>query len=130
MRNIAENGLMQVDKSIESAGTNIAEALDHSRAMESVGFNISQSLIIGFSVLSFGIIAASTLNGITKLHVFHVRNRYGKELKQIDKAISLTKSIEEETKMISYYRVQFFSTTAVVGVVVVGVLSAAFHRFQ
>ena len=115
---------------IESAGTKIAEGLDHSRALQSVGLNISQSLIISFGVLTFGIIASSTLNGINKLQLFHASSKYGKDLKQVDESVSLTQSIEEEKAMISYYWVRFVGTTATVGVAVVAVLGAAYHRLH
>ena len=96
-----------------------------------MGLNISQSLIISFGALTFGIIASSTLNGINKLQLFHARSsKYGKELKQVDKSVSLTQSIEEEKAMISYYWVRFVGTTATVGVAVVAVLGAAYHRLH
>lgn len=130
MKNIAEEGLKQAGKSIESAGTKIAEGLDHSRALESVGLNISQSLIISFGVLTIGVIASSALNGTNKLQLFHASSKYGKELKQGDKSVSLAQSIAEENVMISYYWVRFVGTTVAVGVAVVGFLSTAYRRLQ
>eukprot|EP01036_Dinobryon_divergens_P027454 gene27454-36230_t len=130
MKNIAEEGLKQAGKSIESAGTKIADGLDHSRALESVGLNISRSLIISFGVLTFGVIASSTLNSINKLQLFHAKSKYKKELKQVDKSVSLTQSIVEENIMNSYYWVRFVGTTATVGLAVAGILSAAFHRLK
>mmetsp|Transcript_28618 Transcript_28618/g.39364 ORF Transcript_28618/g.39364 Transcript_28618/m.39364 type:complete len:131 (+) Transcript_28618:66-458(+) len=130
MKNIAEEGLGQTGKSIESAGTKISEGLDHNRALESVGLNISQSLIISFSVLTFGVIASSYLNGVNKLQLLHASSKCGKELKQVDKSVSLNQSIEEENIMISYYWVRFVSATAAVGIATVGVLSIASRRLQ
>jgi hypothetical protein len=130
MKNMAEEGLKQAGKSIESAGTKIAEGLDYSRALQSVGLNISQSLIISFGVLTFGVVASSTMNGINKLQLFHTSSKYGKELKQVDKSVSLTQSIEEENVIISYYWARFVGTTAAVGVAVVAVLGVAYHRLH
>jgi hypothetical protein len=95
--------------------------------LESVGLNISQSLIISFGVLTIGVIASTALNGINKLQLFHTSSKYGKELKQVDKSVSLTQSIEDENIMISYYWVRFVGTTAAVGVAVVGVVSVAYY---
>jgi len=99
--------------------------------LEIVGLNISQSLIIiSFGVLTIGVIASTALNGINKLQLFHTSSKYGKELKQVDKSVSLTQSIEDEKIMISYYWVRFVGTTAAVGVAVVGVVSVAYYRLN
>jgi len=117
-------------KTIVSTGTKIAEGLNDSGSLESVGLNISQSLIISFGVLTIGVIASTALNGINKLQLFHTSCKYGKELKQVDKSVSLTQSIEDEKIMISYYWVRYVGTTAAVGVAVVGVVSVAYYRLN
>ena len=95
--------------------TKMAEGLDHSRALESVGINISRSLFF----LTFGIFATATIHEINQLHQLHAGHKYGKVLKQVEKNVDLTQSIEDDDKMILRY--WCVSTTFVAGAIISGV---------
>ena len=103
----------------------IAKSIDHNNSIESVGVNISNSLIAGFSVLTIGIIFSSFLSGVNNLHVGHTSQKYGKELlKQVDKSADLTNSIKEENKIISHYLEVYYITFGFG----IGIVSIAFFQ--
>ena len=113
MKSIGENGFKHASNAIESVGTKMAEGLEHSRALESVGINISRSLLF----LTFGIFVTATIHEINQLHQLHAGHKYGKVLKQVDKNVDLTESIEDDDKMI--FRYWCVSTTFVAGAIII-----------
>jgi hypothetical protein len=64
------------------------------------------------------------LSGLNNLHVGHTSQKYGKELKQVDKSADLTNSIKEENKFISHYRGVYYITFGFG----IGIVSIAFFR--
>jgi hypothetical protein len=119
-------GIKEIVKSIDH-NNSIESAVigfEHSKTLESVGVNISNSLIAGFSVLTIGILFSSFSSGINNLHVRHTSQKYGKELKQVDKSVDLTDSIKEENKFISHYRGVYYITFGFG----IGIVSIAFFR--
>ena len=108
------------NNSIESVGI----GFEHSKTLESVGVNISNSMIAGFSVLTIGILFSSFLSGLNNLQVGHTSQKYGKELKQVDKSTDLTNSIKEENKFISHYQGVYYITFGFS----IGIVSIAFFR--
>ncbi len=125
MQTVAEVGLKEIakgldhNKSLEIVGNSISKSLDHSRTIERVGSTMSKSVIIGFSVLTVGILTSSVISGLNKIQLGHMSQKYGKELKQVDKGVDLSGSIDEETRSISYYW-QAFTGIYVVGLTCVG----------
>jgi hypothetical protein len=71
--------------------------------------NISNSFIIGCSILSYGIISSTYLSSINNLHIFHMNKKYKNELKQIDNSvnnidtINSNDAINKEKGVILYY---------------------------
>lgn len=128
VKNFGEEGLKQAGKSIESTGTIIAEGLDHSLALKSVGLNISKSVLVGFGVLAVGGILTSTLNGLNSLQMSHESHKYGKELKEVDRNVSLSDSIAQEKEQISFFWNSFVITSVAGGAAVVGFISIACLR--
>lgn len=65
---------------MESGLEKIAKGLDHGKALalESVGINISNSLIISFSLLTFGMITSSIVTGLFNSKIQHSSQKYGK----------------------------------------------------
>ena len=118
--------LKEIAKSLDH--NNSIESVDigfeHSKTLESVGVNISNSMIAGFSVLTIGILFSSFLSGLNNLQVEHTSQKYGKELKQVDKSVDLTNSIKEENKFISHYQGVYYITFGFS----IGIVSIAFFR--
>jgi len=72
-------------------------------SLENMSINISNSFIIGCTILTGGIISANYLNCINNLQLIHMKNKNAKILKQFDTTINLIDSINYEDKLISYY---------------------------
>jgi hypothetical protein len=72
-----------------------------------MSINISNSWIIGCSILTCGIMSYSYLNSINNLQIIHMKHKYMVELKKIENSINLTNEIKNEDILISYYRKQF-----------------------
>ena len=85
----------------------ITKVIDNNRSLESTTTNISNSLIIGLSILTIGTLTSTVLNGLDRLHFGHYAQKYDMELKQIEKQCDLLDLIRENNKMTSFYRWSF-----------------------
>jgi len=72
-------------------------------SLEKLSVNISNSWIIGCSLLTYGIISSSYLNGISNLSLIHMKRKFKFDLQQIEHSIDLTTKMKNEDKIISYY---------------------------
>ena len=91
LEKIAETGLTNhrntISKVIESMVINVGKGLDHNRSLESIVINISNSIIVGLSIITVRMLTSIVLHSINKIQINHVRQKYGKELKEVDKLI-------------------------------------------
>ena len=74
-----------------------------SSILEKLGLNISNSWVVGCSILSCGIMTHSYLNCISNIPLAHMKNKNRLELQEIEKKIDLSDKIKNEEKIISYY---------------------------
>ena len=70
---------------------------------EKLSGNISNSWILGCSILSCGMMSYAYLDGISNLPLIHMKRKYRLQLQEIEKSIDLQDQIKEEDKIISYY---------------------------
>ena len=72
-----------------------------------LGLNMSNSFIIGCSILSCGIISNAYLNGISNIPLLNMKHKHKLQLQQIENNIDLSDDIKNEEKQISYYWKQY-----------------------
>lgn len=71
---------------------------------ENMVAKISNSWIIGCSLLSCGIMTCAYIDGLSKHPIIHMKRKYNLELQQINNnSILLDEEIKNEEKYISYY---------------------------
>ena len=75
--------------------------------MEKFIINLSNSWIIGCSILTYGIISSSYLRGLGNIPLIHMKYKYKLELKQAENNADYTDKIKNEEKKISYYWNQY-----------------------
>ena len=124
-------GVKEIAKSIDHNNSieSVGIGFEHSKTLESVGVNISNSLITGISVLTIGILFSSFLSGLNNLQVGHTSQKYGKELKQVDKSVDLTDSSKEENKFISHYQGVYYITFGFgIGIVSIALFRARINK--
>ena len=74
-----------------------------SSILEKFGVNVSNSWVVGCSILSCGIMKHSYLNCISNIPLAHMKYKNRLELQEIEKKIDLSEKIKNEEKIISYY---------------------------
>ena len=85
----------------------ITKVIDNNRTLENTKANISNSLIIGLSILTIGTLTSTMLNGLNSLNFGHNAQKYDMEIKQIEKQGDLLDLIHENNKMVSFCRWSF-----------------------
>ena len=85
----------------------ITKVIDNNRSLENTKANISNSLIIGLSILTIGTLTSAMLNGLNRLHFGHNAQKYDMESKEIEKKGNLADMIRENDRMIYFYRWSF-----------------------
>ena len=91
----------------ETSLNEITKVINNNRSLENTKSNISNSLIIGLSILTIGALTSTALNGLNRLHFGHNAQKYEMELNQIEKQGDLLDLIRENNKIISFYRWSF-----------------------
>lgn len=76
-------------------------------SLENMSINISNSIIIGTSILTLGIISTPYLNHINSLQLFHMKYKNRMIIKQSDTSINLIDLINYENKLINKYWYRF-----------------------
>lgn len=76
-------------------------------SLENMSINISNSIIIGTSILTFGIISRPYLTHINSLQLFHMKQKNTMILKQSDTSTNLIDSINYENNLINKYWYRF-----------------------
>jgi len=61
-------------------------------SLEKLSINISNSWIIGCSILTCGIMTYAYLDSISNISLIHMKRKYRLELQQIEKSIDLNKN--------------------------------------
>jgi hypothetical protein len=110
---------------IIDTGLNISDPFDNlgsnfGKEINKLGVNVSNSLIIGFALITCGLICSTYLHGICNLQIIHVKNKYDKEIKNVDNLLDLKNSINYENKLIKYYW-WHFNIAFIIGIVGVSV---------
>jgi hypothetical protein len=100
----------------------------YSTFLHNFGLNISNSFIIGFSLITYGIITRSYLHGVNNLQLLHIKHKYRKEVKQIDNLINLNDLINIEDKLISYYWNNFI-ISSIIGITGVSLIIFRSHYY-
>ena len=71
--------------------------------LEKLSVNLSNSWIVGCSILSCGMMTYAYLDGISNLPLIYMKRKYRLELQEKENSIDLSDQIKKEDKMISYY---------------------------
>ena len=91
---IEKNTEVGPNKSLVSVG------IDNNKSLESVG----TTFVASVTLLALTSLIASMMINCNKLHIEYAKQKYGKELKQLDKPTSeLEDAIAEDNKLISFY---------------------------
>ena len=94
--------------------------------LEKLGLNISNSWIVGCSILTGGIITHTYLTCISNLALLHMKHKYKLELKQIENS-ELGDKIKNEDKIISYYW-KHYSTVFMMGISGLSIISFRYSK--
>ena len=94
--------------------------------LEKLGLNISNSWIVGCSILTGGIITHTYLTCISNLALLHMKHKYKLELQQIENS-ELGDKIKNEDKIISYYW-KHYSTVFIMGISGLSIISFRYSK--
>ena len=94
-------------------------------SLEKLSMNISNSWIIGCSILTYGIMTFSYLNGVSDLSIIHMKRKNSLELQQIEKTMDFSEKMKNEDKLISHYwkHYKFIFMTGISGLSVVAFIT-------
>lgn len=95
--------------------------------LEKLGLNISNSWIIGCSILTGGIMTHTYLTCISNLAIMHMKHKYILELRQIKNTIDLSDKIKNEENIISYYW-KHYSTIFMMGITGLSIITFRYSK--
>lgn len=89
-------------------------------SVNNFGFHMSNGLITGLTILTFGIISVPYLSGILDLKLQHIKTKYALEIKEIDNNINVRELINYHDKLISHYwkYANFVFITSITGITI------------
>lgn len=95
--------------------------------LEKLGSNISNSWIVGCSILTCGVMTHTYLNCISNLALLHMKHKYKLELQQIENTIDLNNKIKNEDTIISYYW-KHYSTVFMMGITGLSIITFKYSK--